>query len=721
MNGNHNNCRRPGRWPFCSLMAVLMLTLAGVLRAQNVQFTQSSTPAGIVNQTTFPLAGTVVSTVTAPATNGAYHFAYWTLNGVRWADPSGTATNPATFTANGAVSAVANYLPTAQDSDGDGLPDWWEQFYFGTLAYSGTDDPDGDGFSNAYEYAFGLNPAVADVPMAGGISRRRGQPFLNVAVGDGNVSWDYGGVSRRRSATTTVVINTAAYAVLQEISSPATIINRTRVVAKGTTVPLSTPPDPAFGYRYTGWLIGGVRYDNPTQVQPIPITVTQDTVAVARYIPATDDTDGDGIPDWLEWFYFNSLQYDQNSIPNGDGFTIPVDLLRGFSPVVVNVLSQGGISRRRSATFTIAAGQYSFRITSDPGSILEQTQYLNPGSLVTVPDKNGATFANYKFAWWDLNGAREQDASGTALTTFSFTLNMASTATAHYVDPTVSSDGGGLTDWYEWAYFGGLGHNATDLTPGDGYTIGQDILRGFSPKVANILAQGGVSRRRGGLVPVNAVFLPIPPIVGVISATRVSANSATLNALVNPVGSSTTIFFEWGPTAAYGNQTATQNIGSGLAATNCVADITGLTAYTQYHFHMVATDIQGTTQGSDGTFFTLPNNYADFQFAHGLGGPLEDTGQTGLPNLVKFAFGMDPITPDRSLLPMPQKTDNNYVLSFTQPSNVTSVTYGALWSPDMSSGSWQPVPDTGSGMQHIFSVPIGAHTQIFMKVSVTGQ
>ena len=48
------------------------------------------------------------------------------------------------------------------DSDGDGLPDDWERWHFGTLAYSANDDPDGDGLSNAEEFQHNTDPNNAD-------------------------------------------------------------------------------------------------------------------------------------------------------------------------------------------------------------------------------------------------------------------------------------------------------------------------------------------------------------------------------------------------------------------------------------------------------------------------------------------------------------------------------------------------------------------------------
>jgi hypothetical protein len=59
--------------------------------------------------------------------------------------------------------------PDPNDVDGDGLPDLWEQHFFGTLSNGPTDDPDGDGVTNLQEYVVGRNPikgAIGGTPTA---------------------------------------------------------------------------------------------------------------------------------------------------------------------------------------------------------------------------------------------------------------------------------------------------------------------------------------------------------------------------------------------------------------------------------------------------------------------------------------------------------------------------------------------------------------------------
>src|SRR5680860_78087 len=95
-----------------------------------------------------------------------------------------------------------------------------------------------------------------------------------------------------------------------------------------------------------------------------------------------------------------------------------------------------------------------------------------------------------------------------------------------------------------------------------------------------------------------------PPTVapfGVADATR---TAATLFTRVTANGEPTTYFFQWGPTAAYGNTTATQSAGSGLHSVLVSTQISGLSPSSTYHFRVVATNGSGTVQGPDQTFVT---------------------------------------------------------------------------------------------------------------------
>ncbi len=112
------------------------------------------------------------------------------------------------------------------------------------------------------------------------------------------------------------------------------------------------------------------------------------------------------------------------------------------------------------------------------------------------------------------------------------------------------------------------------------------------------------------------------------------------------------------------------------------------------------------------TWFGSPDNSGD-------GADLNDYDKDGLPNLIEFAFGLNPKQNSAGLLPRPQRSGPNFVITFTQPPGVSGITYGAEWSETLLPGSWTAVADTGTSPQHTFSVPIGTKTKLYMRLKVT--
>jgi hypothetical protein len=135
--------------------------------------------------------------------------------------------------------------------------------------------------------------------------------------------------------------------------------------------------------------------------------------------------------------------------------------------------------------------------------------------------------------------------------------------------------------------------------------------------------------RSGGLYVANegkddvAVFAPpalAAPTVqsGGEGATAITAKAATLNAKIDANGLDTRVYFEYGPTTAYGSSSAAPpgvDIGSNFATAMAAGNVSELSPSTTYHYRVVATNALGTTYGPDLTFTSLPPLKAETAFA----------------------------------------------------------------------------------------------------------
>jgi hypothetical protein len=118
-------------------------------------------------------------------------------------------------------------------------------------------------------------------------------------------------------------------------------------------------------------------------------------------------------------------------------------------------------------------------------------------------------------------------------------------------------------------------------------------------------------------------------------AATVYATSAVLNGTVSPNGLTTTYYFEYGTTTAYGLVTASWTTDADASVS---ATVGGLSAQTTYHYRLVATNSSGTSYGPDRSFQTASTDPAPSSGGGGGGG-----GGSGC-FLTTAAAGMDPGT-----------------------------------------------------------------------------
>jgi hypothetical protein len=87
-------------------------------------------------------------------------------------------------------------------------------------------------------------------------------------------------------------------------------------------------------------------------------------------------------------------------------------------------------------------------------------------------------------------------------------------------------------------------------------------------------------------------------------ASAVGYGSATLAGAIDPRGSNTSWYFQYGPTRAYGAQTPVADAGTGMIAVKVSVPVSGLQPITTYHFRLIAVNAAGANTGVDRAFRT---------------------------------------------------------------------------------------------------------------------
>jgi hypothetical protein len=177
------------------------------------------------------------------------------------------------------------------------------------------------------------------------------------------------------------------------------------------------------------------------------------------------------------------------------------------------------------------------------------------------------------------------------------------------VTGTVNPNGEATTWFFEYGKNTGYGSQTGSASAGSGTTSASvsTTVTGLSPGTTyhyRFVAMNGSGTTRGGDGVFTTAAAPAPEAV-TGTASGVSTTSAALNGSVNPNGTPTTWYFDYGPSTGYGSKTPAQNAGSGSSAVNVSAPVAGLQTGRVYHFRLVAASDAGTTRGADQTFSTV--------------------------------------------------------------------------------------------------------------------
>lgn len=205
------------------------------------------------------------------------------------------------------------------------------------------------------------------------------------------------------------------------------------------------------------------------------------------------------------------------------------------------------------------------------------------------------------------------DSVPTASTAAATSINSSSAS----LNANITPNGPATNAWFEYGTVQPISQTTVSQNAGSGYN-----QLNFSFTVANLQPNTAyyfrvVAQNQYGTVYGNTVSFftgsqggTNAPVVVNQTASNISAGSAALTGTIQPNGSPTSVWFDYGTTTSLGQQTAIQNAGNGTNAVNVYSTLANLQANTTYYFRAVAQNQYGTAYGSVINFFTSGSNSA---------------------------------------------------------------------------------------------------------------
>ena len=428
-------------------MLVASLLFASDAQAKQVHVYQQTSAGGTVTQLSDQVleTGSSYSTQTAPAKSG-YIFTHWSIaqtQGLNNRDRHGRAKEVATYTLYEETTLTANYLPTSQDSDVDGVADGYEIYWYGTTDVRPDSDTDGDGYTFAEELAAGTNPLLGEDSSFGA------------------VVWDEGELLLYNPE------NLAPYVIRSEPEGK--LFSTQTDYAKPGTVKYSPSVSKANGFAY--WTLNGVRQSDRNGRARDSVSFTMTGEAVELVAVCVDDATQRELAYW----YDLDAGVDANSDTDQDGYTFAEEVAAGTNPILAEESTFGSVVWDEGELLEYNPELlHPYVIRSEPEGKLftTLTAIVKPGTVLPIPT---VSHANSTFAYWTVNGVRQQDRNGRAKDSISVTMPVGNVeVVAVCIDDATERE---LAYWY--GANSGLGVESD--TDGDGYTFAEELAAGTNP------------------------------------------------------------------------------------------------------------------------------------------------------------------------------------------------------------------------------------------------
>ena len=490
-----------------SITLALMGAWTWADQSKEVHVYQQTSAGGVTTQLSDQplLTGSQYSTVPAPKLDG-YVFTHWSISRTQTftnRDRLGRACDFVTFDLYEATTLTANYLPASQDDDGDGVADGWEVYWYGSTDINPSSDTDHDGMTFLQELAAGTNPLIPNDSAEGGIV------------------WDDGKLLQYNPT------GLKSYTIRSEPEGEL-FETITDFVEPGTSV--TTPTCNRLTSNFAYWMRDGVRVQDRRgrAVDSIAFTMPEQSVEFVAVCIADKNT--------REQYYWYGAGMSMSSDTDNDGYTLAEEIAAGTNPLIPNESVEGGIVWDEGELLQYNPDSYkAYTVRSEPEGELFETQsdIVKVGTTLMTPLCNRS---NTKFAYWTMNGVRQQDRQGRALDQVSFVMPAVEVELV-----AVCVDDADEREQYYW--YGAATEMDSD-TDQDGMTLAQEIAAGTNPLIGNESVEGGIvwddgeyletdlqvyEQARGALVDGNFREMFTSPIAGN------GATSETFGANLQPV------------------------------------------------------------------------------------------------------------------------------------------------------------------------------------------